>query len=125
MALGGAIGGAAAGATFGPAAIALQVLGGALDQFVAKTAATGQALNELTFDFDTVMQAAGLAGTATAGYIAEIEKLADSTEAQEIATKALAIRVGGEAVQSLKLLVRPAQILEGNLVQPPQFLGLL
>ena len=104
MALGGAIGGAAAGATFGPAAIALQVLGGALDQFVAKTAATGQALNELTFDFDTVMQAAGLAGTATASYITEIEKLAGATEAQELATKALAIRIGDEAVASLREL---------------------
>ncbi|ADD95193.1 hypothetical protein [uncultured phage MedDCM-OCT-S04-C507] len=104
MALGGAIGGAAAGATFGPAAIALQVLGGALDQFVAKTAATGQALNELTFNFDTVMQAAGLAGTATASYITEIEKLAGATEAQELATKALAIRIGDEAVASLREL---------------------
>ena len=102
MALGGAIGGAAAGATFGPAAIALQVLGGALDKFVAQTAATGQALNEFTFDFAEVARAAGLAGTATSTYIEQIEKLADSTEAQEIATRALAVRVGGQAVESLK-----------------------
>ncbi len=102
MALGGAIGGAAAGATFGPAAIALQVLGGALDQFVAQVATTGQALNEFTFDFAEVTRAAGLAGTATSTYIEQIAKLADSTEAQEIATKALAVRVGGQAVESLK-----------------------
>ena len=102
MALGGAIGGAAAGATFGPAAIALQVLGGALDQFVAQVATTGQALNEFTFDFTEVTRAAGLAGTATATYIQQIEKLADSTEAQEIATRALSVRVGGQAVESLK-----------------------
>jgi hypothetical protein len=102
MALGGAIGGAAAGATFGPAAIALQVLGGALDQFVAQVATTGQALNEFTFDFTEVTRAAGLAGTATSTYIEQIEKLADSTEAQEIATRALAVRVGGQAVESLK-----------------------
>ena len=102
MALGGAIGGAAAGATFGPAAIALQVLGGALDKFVAQVAITGQALNEFTFDFTEVVRAAGLAGTATASYIEQIEKLADSTEAQETATKALAVRVGGQAVESLK-----------------------
>ena len=102
MALGGAIGGAAAGATFGPAAIALQVLGGTVDQFVAQIAATGQALNEFTFDFDEVVRAAGLAGTATASYIEQIEKLADSTEAQEIATRALSVRVGGQAVESLK-----------------------
>jgi|TARA_B100000035_G_scaffold84044_2_gene70623 hypothetical protein len=102
MALGGAIGGAAAGATFGPAAIALQVLGGALDQFVAQVATTGQALNEFTFDFAEVTRAAGLAGTATSTYIEQIAKLADSTEAQEIATKALSVRVGGQAVESLK-----------------------
>ena len=102
MALGGAIGGAAAGSTFGPAAIALQVLGGALDQFVAQVATTGQALNEFTFDFTEVTRAAGLAGTATSTYIEQIEKLADSTEAQEIATRALAVRVGGQAVESLK-----------------------
>jgi hypothetical protein len=102
MALGGAIGGAAAGATFGPAAIALQVLGGTVDQFVAQVAATGQALNEFTFDFAEVARAAGLAGTATSTYIEQIEKLADSTEAQEIATRALAVRVGGQAVESLK-----------------------
>ena len=102
MALGGAIGGAAAGKTFGPAAIALQVLGGTIDQFVAQVATTGQALNEFTFDFTEVTRAAGLAGTATATYIEQIEKLADSTEAQEIATKALSVRVGGQAVESLK-----------------------
>ena len=102
MALGGAIGGAISGSTFGPAAIALQVLGGAVDSFVAQVAATGQALNEFTFDFDEVVRAAGLAGTATASYIEQIEKLADSTEAQEIATRALSVRVGGQAVESLK-----------------------
>ena len=102
MALGGAIGGAISGSTFGPAAIALQVLGGAVDSFVAQVAATGQALNEFTFNFDEVARAAGLAGTATSTYIEQIEKLADSTEAQEIATRALAVRVGGQAVESLK-----------------------
>ena len=98
----GAVGGAISGSTFGPAAIALQVLGGAIDSFVAQVAATGQALNEFTFDFGEVVRAAGLAGTATATYIEQIEKLADSTEAQEIATRALSVRVGGQAVESLK-----------------------
>jgi hypothetical protein len=102
MSLGGAAGGAISGSTFGPAAIALQVLGGALDGFVAQVALTGQALNKFTFDFTEVTRAAGLAGTATATYIAEIEKLADSTEAQEIATRALAIKVGQDGVDSLK-----------------------
>ena len=54
MSLGGAAGGAISGSTFGPAAIALQVLGGALDGFVAQVAVTGQALNALTFNFETV-----------------------------------------------------------------------
>ena len=104
MSLGGAAGGAISGSTFGPAAIALQVLGGALDGFVAQVALTGQALNKFTFDFTEVTRAAGLAGTATATYIAEIERLADSTEAQEIATRALAIKVGQDGVDSLNVL---------------------
>ena len=98
----GAVGGAISGSTFSAPAIALQVLGGALDGFVAQVALTGQALNKFTFDFTEVTRAAGLTGTATATYIAEIEKLADSTEAQEIATKALAIKVGQDGVDSLK-----------------------
>ena len=46
MAAGGAIGGFAAGATFGPAAIALQVLGGALDDAAEKQKQLGMALKE-------------------------------------------------------------------------------
>ena len=45
MALGGALGGAVTGKTFGPAAIALQVLGGFFDELAAKAATLGQALN--------------------------------------------------------------------------------
>ena len=46
MAAGGAIGGFAAGATFGPAAIALQVLGGAIDDAAEKQKQLGMALKE-------------------------------------------------------------------------------
>ncbi len=102
MAIGGAVGGAAAGATFGPAAIALQVLGGAVDQFVAQTASLGQALNELTFDFDAVIAGSGFTGTELERFVKQIEKFGDATEAQELATKLLAIRIGTEGVDALK-----------------------
>jgi len=102
MALGGAVGGAAAGATFGPAAIALQVLGGAVDQFVAQTAVLGQALNELTFDFDAVIAGAGFTGTELEKFVKQIEEFGDATEAQELATKLLAIRIGTKGVDALK-----------------------
>ena len=102
MAIGGAVGGAAAGATFGPAAIALQVLGGAVDQFVAQTALLGQGLNELTFDFDAVIAGAGFTGTELEKFVKQIEKFGDATEAQELATKLLAIRIGAEGVDALK-----------------------
>ena len=46
MAAGGAIGGFAAGQTFGPAAIALQVLGGAIDDAAEKQKQLGLALKE-------------------------------------------------------------------------------
>ena len=46
MAAGGAIGGFAAGQTFGPAAIALQVLGGAIDDAAQKQKQLGLALKE-------------------------------------------------------------------------------
>ena len=46
MSAGGAIGGFAAGQTFGPAAIALQVLGGALDDAAEKQKQLGMALKE-------------------------------------------------------------------------------
>jgi len=102
MSLGGAAGGAISGSTFGPAAIALQVLGGALDGFVAQVAVTGQALNALTFNFETVAKAGGFAGTEIEVLIKNIEKLGDATEAQKIATQVLASQVGGETVTNLK-----------------------
>jgi hypothetical protein len=102
MAIGGAVGGAAAGSTFGPASIALQVLGGVVDQFVAQTALLGQGLNELTFDFDAVITGAGFTGTELEKFVKQIEKFGDATEAQELATKLLAIRIGTEGVDALK-----------------------
>ena len=101
-AIGGALGGLASGQLFGGLTVVGQVLGGAIDKFVGQLSLTGQALNEFTFDFTEVVRAAGLAGTATASYIEKIENLADATEAQEFATKALAVRVGNEGVESIK-----------------------
>ena len=102
MALGGAIGGAATGQTFGPAAIGLQVLGGALDQFVAKTAELGQSLSNVGGDFDLVADAAGLARTASKNYLSEIKQLGADKEALRLATQSLADVVGIEGVNALR-----------------------
>ena len=65
MAFGGALGGAISGSTFGPASIALQVLGGAFDELAAKAASLGAALNPATADIDTLVQSLGLVGSPT------------------------------------------------------------
>jgi hypothetical protein len=66
MALGGALGGAVSGSTFGPASIALQVLGGAVDTYVAQ-------LTSLANSLDSTQGI--LSGLEAAGY-----KVSDSTK---------------------------------------------
>ena len=58
MALGGALGGAVSGSTFGPASIALQVLGGAVDTYVAQLTSLADGL-ESTQGILSGLEAAG------------------------------------------------------------------
>ena len=102
MALGGALGGAISGKTFGPAAIALQVLGGAFDQFAATAAATGQALNPLTADVNAVAQAAGYANTPFEDLFVSLENNGDAAEALRLATELMAVTVGTDGAYALR-----------------------
>lgn len=102
MALGGALGGVISGKTFGPAAIALQVLGGALDQFAATAAATGQALNPLTADVNAVAEAAGYANTPFQELLVSLENNGSAAEALRLAAELMAITVGTDGVDALR-----------------------
>ena len=102
MALGGAIGGAVTGKTFGPAAIALQVLGGFFDELAAKAATLGQALNLATADIDAVVESLGLVGSPTQDAIKSLEELAGEQVALQEATRQLSLVVGDEGVEALK-----------------------
>jgi len=102
MALGGALGGAISGTTFGPASIALQVLGGALDQFAASAAATGQALNPLTADVGAVATAAGYAGTSFQELLTDLESSGDAAKALRLAAELMSITVGADGVEALQ-----------------------
>lgn len=101
MALGGALGGAISGSTFGPAAIALQVLGGAFDQLAAQAASLGAALNPATADVDALVESLGLVGSPIQDSISSLEELAGQQVALEAATRQLSIVVGDDGVQAL------------------------
>ena len=101
MALGGALGGAISGSTFGPAAIALQVLGGAFDQLAAQAASLGAALNPATADVDALVKALGLVGSPIQDSISSLEELAGQQVALEAATRQLSMVVGDDGVQAL------------------------
>ena len=101
MALGGALGGAISGSTFGPAAIALQVLGGAFDQLAAQAASLGAALNPATADVDALVEALGLVGSPIQDSISSLEELAGQQMALDAATRQLSMVVGDEGVQAL------------------------
>ena len=102
QALGGAIGGAATGNMFGGATVALQVLGGAVDNFAAKAVELGQSLSQTAGNFTAVATAAGLARTQTESYMNEIKKLGDDKEALRLATESLADVVGLDGVNALR-----------------------
>lgn len=101
MALGGALGGAVTGKTFGPAAIALQVLGGFFDELAAKAATLGQALNLATADIDAVVESLGVVGSPTQDAIQSLEELAGEQAALQEATRQLSLVVGDEGVEAL------------------------
>ena len=95
-ALGGAVGGALGG--FG-GGIAGQILA---DRTIGQAARLGQALNELTFDLEAVVGAAGFADTETAQLLERIEEYGDAAVSARLATELLEKRVGVEGVKALK-----------------------
>lgn len=99
QALGGAVGGLAGGFAGG---IAVQAAVSQIENVLGKTAELGQALNELTFDLDTVVTAAGFANTETAGFLERIEQYGDAAVAADLATKLLATKIGEDGVQALQ-----------------------
>ena len=101
MALGGALGGAISGSTFGPASIALQVLGGVFDQLAAQAASLGAALNPATADINAIVDSLGMVGSPAQDAIQSLEELAGEQVALEEATKQLSLVVGDEGVEAL------------------------
>ena len=101
MALGGALGGALTGKTFGPAAIALQVLGGFFDELAAKAATLGQALNVATADVDAIVESLGVVGSPVQETIQSLEELAGEQVALQEATRQLSFVVGDEGIEAL------------------------
>jgi hypothetical protein len=101
MAVGGALGGAISGSTFGPASIALQVLGGVVDELAVKAAGLGAALSPATADIDALVDSLGLVGSPTQDAIKSIRDLAGEEVALEEATRQLALLVGDEGVTAL------------------------
>jgi hypothetical protein len=95
----GAIGGAAGGFAGG---IGLQVLAGQIENVLGRAAQLGQGLNDLTFDLDGVVTAAGFANTETAQLLERIEQYGDAAVAARLATELLEKRIGVEGVQALK-----------------------
>ena len=107
-ALGGAVGGFAGG-------IGFQVVAGQIENLVGRTAAVGQAFNELSFDLDTVAEATGIAGTETQGFLEKIEKYGSKAKAAELATALLATKVGKDGVDALTKFGNDAVTLGNNL----------
>ena len=100
-ALGGALGGAITGQLFGGLTVVGQVLGGAVDAFVAKTSQLGQALNPLTADLEALIAASGNVNSNTSLLIKELEAADLSAAALMVATEELAILVGRDGVDAL------------------------
>jgi hypothetical protein len=101
-AIGGALGGALTGQLFGGLTVVGQVVGGAVDAFVAKTSQLGQALNPLTADLEALIAATGNVNSNTSLLIKELEAADLSAAALTVATEELAILVGRDGVDALK-----------------------
>lgn len=116
---GAVLGGAAGGLIPGPGAFAAQIafsaIGQQFDKLAEQAGKVGRALNPLTFDLETFVGAAGIAGTATADFLAKVEQYAGKTEAAKEATKLLAARIGTDATNALKKFGEDAQKLGNQL----------
>ena len=111
QALGGAIGGGLTGNMFGGAAVALQVVGGAIDKLAAQAVSLGAALNPITGDFKAVAEAAGETGTQFEQLLNAYEDQFGATNALKEASKRLALVVGDEGVDALTIFGEDMQTL--------------
>ena len=102
MALGGAIGGALTGKTFGPAAIALQVLGGGLDQFVASATASGQAVNSVAGALQLARDQSLFSTDAEKERAAVLEEQGRVSELATLLTQQFANKIGNEGIKALQ-----------------------
>ena len=110
---GAVLGGAAGGLVGGPAGfaaqIALSAIGQQFDKLGSAAITLGLALNPLTFDLSAVSKAAGIAGTETETFLAQIEQYGGKTAAAEAATALLANRIGKDATDALTKFGKEAQ----------------
>ena len=102
MALGGALGGAVTGKMFGPAAIGLQVLGGALDQFVASSAKTGQAVNSVSGALELARNQSLFSTDAEKERAAVLEEQGRVSELATLLTQQFADKIGNEGIKALQ-----------------------
>ena len=102
MALGGALGGAVTGKMFGPAAIGLQVLGGALDQFVASSAKTGQAVNSVAGALQLARDQSLFSTDAEKERAAVLEGQGRVSELAALLTQQFADKIGNEGIKALQ-----------------------
>ena len=83
-----------------------QIVGGAvgqaIDDLFQSVGQLGQAFNALTPDVDRLVEAAGLAGTATGELIKSVEQAEGAQKAQAIAAEQMAVFVGQDGVKALK-----------------------
>ncbi len=103
---GGGVGSVAGGALGSVGGMGGQVLGSALggiiDQAVGSIAELGQALDPLTADIGAVTAAAGESGTAFEKLVKDLEELAGTEKALEVATAQLTTVIGQDGVSALK-----------------------
>lgn len=90
----GSFAGSFAGKGFGG-----QIIGGALGQVAENVV---RSIAKITSSLDTMVAAAGIAGTATERHIEELKKAGKEEEALAVATAALANVVGQDGVKALK-----------------------
>lgn len=105
----GSFAGSFAGKGFGG-----QIIGGALGQVAENVV---RSIAKVTSSLDTMVAAAGIAGTATERHIEELKKAGKEEEALAVATAALANVVGQDGVKALKDFETAGTTLANSLSQ--------
>ncbi len=101
MALGGAVGGGITGATFGPAAIALQVLGGAVDTYVAQLTSLANSLESTQGILSGLEEAGYRVSDATKSVISSYEDAGLFADAYAIALEEINRVLGPDGAAKL------------------------